>query len=102
MRAGQKDSDSGPAQLRFSDRPSTPGEYASLAGSTEPARIITRPSIALSASYKEVSKAYIEAVHSVLVGRMKASDAAAELEKQLIQITGFNTGPPRKTEKGAP
>jgi hypothetical protein len=34
------------------------------------------------------------AVHSVLTGEKKAPEAAATLEKQLIQITGFKTGLP--------
>jgi len=34
-------------------------------------------------------------VHSVLTGERRAPEAAADLEKQLIKITGFNTGPPR-------
>ena len=62
---------------------------------------VARPSIVAGTSYKEVSKAYIDAVHSVLVGRKKAPDAAAKLEKQLIQITGFSPGPPRRADKGA-
>ena len=42
-----------------------------------------------------VAKAYIAAVHSVLTGQSGAPEAAAELERQLIKITGFGTGPPK-------
>jgi len=34
-------------------------------------------------------------VHSVLTGQKEAPEAAAELEKQLIEITGFSAGPPK-------
>jgi hypothetical protein len=53
-------------------------------------------------AYKQVSKAYIDAVHSVLTGQKKARDAAAELEAQLIEITGFSAGPPKKPDQTAP
>jgi trehalose/maltose transport system substrate-binding protein len=64
-------------------------------------RIIARPSVVTGANYKQVSRAYIDAVHSVLTGERKARDAAAELESQLIRITGFKTGPPRKLDEPA-
>jgi hypothetical protein len=34
------------------------------------------------------------AVHSVLSAEKKAPEAAAVLEKRLVEITGFKTGPP--------
>jgi trehalose/maltose transport system substrate-binding protein len=63
--------------------------------SIQNASVVHRPSIETGNKYAEVSAAYVGAVHSVLTGRKKAPDAAAELEKQLIQITGFRPGPPR-------
>jgi hypothetical protein len=48
--------------------------------------------------YEQVTRAYIEAVHSVLVGSRAAPEAASELQKQLINITGFRTGTPKLTE----
>jgi len=42
-----------------------------------------------------VTKAYNQAVHSVLTGESSAPMAAAALEKQLVVITGFKTGPPK-------
>jgi trehalose/maltose transport system substrate-binding protein len=101
MQEGEKDGDSGSAKSQFSDPRSAAETYVSLTGSTEDASIVARPSIVVGTSYKEVSKAYIDAVQSVLVGRTKASDAAAELEKQLIQVTGFSTGLPRRADNGA-
>ena len=38
---------------------------------------------------------YIEAVHSALTGEKIPSVAAADLEKQLVEITGFKKGPPK-------
>jgi hypothetical protein len=36
----------------------------------------------------------MQAVHSVLTGEKRALEAAATLEKELVRITGFKTGPP--------
>jgi hypothetical protein len=44
--------------------------------------------------YEDVSNAYMQAVHSVLTGKKRAPEAAATLEKELVRITGFKTGPP--------
>jgi trehalose/maltose transport system substrate-binding protein len=59
---------------------------------------VRRPSVEAGAQYKQVSAAYAAAVHSVLTGQKEASEAAAELEKQLIHITGFRTEPPKTGE----
>jgi trehalose/maltose transport system substrate-binding protein len=66
--------------------------------SNQRAVIVARPSAATGGKYKQVSKAYIDAVHSVLTGQRAAPQAAAELEKQLIAITGFNAGPPKTAD----
>ena len=58
---------------------------------------VDRPSTETGSAYKAVSQAYSDAVHSVLTGEKSAPDAAAELEKQLTEITGFRPGPPRTT-----
>jgi trehalose/maltose transport system substrate-binding protein len=55
---------------------------------------VARPSTVSGATYEEVAQAYVKAVHSVLAGEMKAPDAAVNLEKQLMSITGFAPGPP--------
>jgi trehalose/maltose transport system substrate-binding protein len=57
--------------------------------------IVARPSIETGTAYKAVSKAYSDAVHSVLTGELSGPEAAAKLEKQLIEITGFRPGPPK-------
>jgi hypothetical protein len=46
--------------------------------------------------YEEVSRAYIRAVRSVLTGDKIPPVAAAELEKELVEITGFSQGPPSR------
>jgi trehalose/maltose transport system substrate-binding protein len=56
--------------------------------------LISRPSGVSGTHYDEVSRAYAEAVHSVLTHKSTATVAAAKLEKELVQITGFETGRP--------
>jgi trehalose/maltose transport system substrate-binding protein len=58
-------------------------------------RLLNRPSNVTGHAYEDVSHAYIQAVHSVLTGERSAPMAAAALEKQLVAITGFKTGPPK-------
>jgi trehalose/maltose transport system substrate-binding protein len=58
--------------------------------------VIARPTNVSAEHYDQVSKAYSVAVHSVLAGDKNASDAASELEQDLVRITGLRTGPPTK------
>ena len=70
---------------------------SSLAGKLQP-MIVPRPTRVSGERYDQVSRAYSSAVHSVLTGQKRASDAASELEQDLIRITGLHRGPPlRKT-----
>jgi trehalose/maltose transport system substrate-binding protein len=62
--------------------------------------IVYRPSTLLGRNYGDVSRAYAEAVHSVLTGKNSAPKAAAELETELEHITGFPKGPPEPIETG--
>ena len=48
---------------------------------------VLRPSTTTGKKYPEVSQAYSEAVHSVLVGRKTAANAASDLQTELMQIT---------------
>jgi trehalose/maltose transport system substrate-binding protein len=89
----------GPIQVEFSDPPSTLEPSVSPAESNRRASILARPSVAAGSAYKQVSRAYIDAVHSVLTGQRGAPEAAAELEKQLIEITGFSAAPPKTADK---
>ena len=61
-------------------------------------RVVARPSIVAGEKYEEVSRAYIRALHAVLTGEKSAPVAAAELEKELVQITGLRPGPPSKRD----
>jgi trehalose/maltose transport system substrate-binding protein len=56
--------------------------------------IVLRPSNVTGAKYPDVSEAYSRAVHSVLTGQKRAPEAAADLENELVRITGFKKGPP--------
>jgi trehalose/maltose transport system substrate-binding protein len=60
--------------------------------------VVSRPSGVAGRSYDQVSSAYSKAVHSVLTGERSAPEAAEELEKYLVKITGFPSGPPRSNE----
>src|SRR6266404_1323555 len=51
--------------------------------------IVSRPSTVTGKKYEVVTDAYIQAVHSVLTGEKGAPEAAADLEKELIRLTGF-------------
>jgi trehalose/maltose transport system substrate-binding protein len=52
--------------------------------------VVTRPSAAAGHAYPDVSHAYVAAVHAVLTREKRAPEAAAELEKVLRRITGFD------------
>jgi trehalose/maltose transport system substrate-binding protein len=58
-------------------------------------RLVIRPSNVTGHAYEDVSRAYFQAVHSVLTGETSAPMAAAALEKKLVAITGFKTGAPK-------
>ncbi|WP_348641420.1 extracellular solute-binding protein [Granulicella aggregans] len=57
-------------------------------------RLVSRPADLTGDRYQTVTEAYSQAVHSVLTGQKTAPDAAAELEKRLVQVTGLRTAPP--------
>ena len=57
--------------------------------------IAVRPSSVAGPSYELVTRAYVRSLHSVLTGEKPAAEVAVELEKELVAITGFKTGPPR-------
>lgn len=69
---------------RPSDNPSDPKS-----------NVVSRPSSVTGQNYEQVTRVYIDAVHSVLSGQQDAGVAAAQLEKQLKKITGFKIGPPK-------
>jgi trehalose/maltose transport system substrate-binding protein len=85
-----------PAQPEVHDLPSIadPPEQAMNAGQHR-SGIIRRPSKVTGRAYEQVTAAYIAAVHSVLAGEKGAPEAAAALEKSLVEITGFPAGSAR-------
>lgn len=92
-------STNGPAQPEVYDLPSMPDQHNHSEGSSaRNSAVVARPSSVAGASYEEVTRAYIGAVHSVLTGERPAPVAAAELEKQLVKITGFRTGLPQTAD----
>jgi trehalose/maltose transport system substrate-binding protein len=85
-----------PATPQLYDLPQILQAYArSSQPSQQSSRLVSRPSNVTGHSYEDVTQAYIKAVHSVLTGERSAPMAAAALEKQLVAITGFKTGPPK-------
>jgi trehalose/maltose transport system substrate-binding protein len=95
IEAGEKDSGlGGRVRVEFSDPPSVTD--GSAAGAHQGVNgIVARPAVEAGDNYKQVTKAYFGAVHAVLTGERGAPEAAAELEKQLMAITGFRAGPPK-------
>ena len=75
-------------------------EFYNVAPVSDPAgkpiqNVVHRPSAETGSLYTQVSAAYAAAVHSVLTGEKQAPSAAADLEQQLMKITGFRSGPPK-------
>jgi trehalose/maltose transport system substrate-binding protein len=68
--------------------------WSRKAGDSPGGILISRPSSVSGIHYEEVSKAYANALHSVLTHESTAPAATAKLEKELVQITGFETGQP--------
>jgi trehalose/maltose transport system substrate-binding protein len=66
------------------------------AGKHEVSGVVARPSTVAGEKYEKVSRAYIQAVRSVLLGKSKAPEAAASLEQELVRITGLKPGPPSR------
>ena len=60
--------------------------------------VVIRPSSETGTQYEQVTRAYIDAVHSVLIGEKSAPEAAAALETKLGRLTGFKTGQPLKRD----
>jgi len=71
-----------PTILKAFKRLSKPGEE-------QGGSVVARPSNITGQKYDAVSQAYARAVHSVLTGESKAPEAAANLEKDLVRLTGF-------------
>jgi len=84
-----------PKELELRELPAILNPYSRFSESRlHGGDVVARPSIVTGTKYEDVSRAYIRAVHSVLTGEKMASASAAALEKELVEITGFKTGPP--------
>ena len=71
--------------------------YPQLASSSQHGGgLVARPSPVAGRKYEDVSRAYIRAVHSVLTREKTPPVAAADLEKELGEITGFRKGQPKR------
>ncbi|HMD38881.1 MAG TPA: extracellular solute-binding protein [Candidatus Acidoferrum sp.] len=96
VRFEEKNAAKQPGQPEVYDRPS----IAQPLARTQPtgqqtSGTVARPSSVSGETYEDVTKAYIAAVHSVLTGHIPAPQAAADLQAQLVKITGYGTGPPK-------
>jgi trehalose/maltose transport system substrate-binding protein len=81
------------AQPDALDVPSVADRHGPFNQNGNQSGVARRPSAVSGRAYEQVAKAYIGAVHSVLTGQRAAPDAAADLEHQLIKITGFRARP---------
>jgi trehalose/maltose transport system substrate-binding protein len=87
------------AQPEFYDLPSFPDLHHHSGETRQPkSGVVGRPSSVAGRTYEQVARAYSGAVRSVLTGQRRAPEAAAEVERQLIKITGFTTGPPQTVD----
>jgi trehalose/maltose transport system substrate-binding protein len=81
-------------QPEIYDLPSIPDPpELAMKGGPRRSGVIRRPSNVTGRAYEQVTAAYIAAVHSVLAGEKGAPEAAAALEKVLVDVTGFHAGP---------
>jgi trehalose/maltose transport system substrate-binding protein len=86
-----------PKEVEFYELPAMLDPYPQIANFKQHGGgLVARPSIVAGEKYEQVSRAYIGAVRSVLTGGKIPSVAAADLEKRLVEITGFTPGPPAK------
>jgi trehalose/maltose transport system substrate-binding protein len=85
-----------PREVELYELPAILEPYPQQANSGQHGGVVARPSIVAGPKYEDVSRTYIEAVHSALTGEKIPSAAAADLEKQLVEITGFRKGPPQR------
>ena len=85
-------------EVEFYELPAMLDPYPQLAKFKQRgAGLVARPSLVSGEKYEQVSRAYIGALRSVLTGEKISSVAAADLEKRLVDITGFSPGPPSKS-----
>jgi trehalose/maltose transport system substrate-binding protein len=62
--------------------------------------LVARPAAVTGTSYDNVSRAYYTAVHAVLAHEKTPEQAVAEVEAEVVRLTGFRTGPPTPMPPG--
>jgi trehalose/maltose transport system substrate-binding protein len=67
---------------------------AALQNTRGPAWVV-RPSTVSGSKYAAVSKAYYQTVHEILDSSADPAEALVQLERTLVNLTGFRTGAPR-------
>jgi len=85
-----------PGEVVLFELPSILNPYPRRRSQLHGGRVVARPSVVAGEKYGDVTRAYIQAVHAVIAGETDPATAVAKLEKALIEITGFPTGPPSK------
>lgn len=85
-----------PTYVRVHSLPSVLKAYArpELGTLDKQSKVVSRPAAQTGAEYERVSRAYAQALHSVLTGETAAPEAAARLETQLSQITASRKNAP--------
>jgi trehalose/maltose transport system substrate-binding protein len=80
-----------PTRTSLRERPEIMAETPlhGAAASKVMAGVVARPSLVAGESYDAVSRAYFNAVHAVLTRQLTAEVAMAQLETELVRITGF-------------
>lgn len=76
-----------------------PAAFASV--SATPGGIVRRPAALAGVNYARVSRAYAHGVHLILTGKVPAPQEAADIQAELIRITGFAAAPPSNPHSGA-
>jgi len=86
---GQRRDGDMPTYIKVHSLPSVLTAYArpELGTLDKESKVVSRPAAQTGADYEKVSRAYAQALHSVLTGETAAPQAAAGLETQLMQIT---------------
>ena len=97
IKSNEEEEKAAPYQPDIRDRPSI-SESLNNFENWHRSGVVSRPSSLTGDKYEQVSRTYIDAVHAVLTGQKGAPQAASELEKQLVKITGFRTGPPKRAD----
>jgi trehalose/maltose transport system substrate-binding protein len=79
-----------PTHLAVANRPDVTARTSLLAvSSTLMHSVVARPSTVTAQKYDAVSREYAKAVNSVLRGKATPEAAMADLEKELVKLTGF-------------